>query len=81
MCYSVGSVCILSIACMIVSSYSVGSVCILSIACTIVLSSPAGYNIAELGLCYTGAGMELDGALEHTWNWMEHTANGLSLHQ
>ena len=50
MCYSVGSVCILSIACllsiacMIVSSvmcYSVGSVCILSIACMIVLSSPA----------------------------------------
>ena len=44
MCYSVGSVCILSIACMIVSSimcYSVGSVCILSIACMIVLSSSA----------------------------------------
>jgi hypothetical protein len=30
--------------------------------------------LAELGLCYTGAGMELDGALEHT-------ADGFSLHQ
>ena len=41
MCHSVGSVSILSIVCMIVSSvmcYSVGSVCILSIACMIVLS-------------------------------------------
>jgi hypothetical protein len=32
------------------------------------------WGVAELGLCYTGAGMELDGALEHT-------ADGFSLHQ
>ena len=32
------------------------------------------WGVAELGLCYTGAGMELDRALEHT-------DDGFSLHQ
>ena len=33
-----------------------------------------------IGVMLYRSGMELDGALEHTWNWMEHTADGLSLH-